>query len=557
MPSSINENGDIPPFPQLSNISSVKLEYTFKIQETILYSVIILYILALPELALDLCISTLYVAQKVIPGARLVIPEDYDPDSTTLERLRGARVRLHDEFPPLETPKVLPFCRDDEKPEWLQIEAIKRVITTSDDPIPISHATANIIAIEDQGTLHQLWSDEEFCHRLVDLAQVGNEKAAQFHLDSYSTTTPSAGPRMVYGALTHIFLMGSNDRALPASRWTSSFFRKPQGSTSALSIPSQMVHKSSSRSIRMSLIWKYILDREGFPRYVNEILEIVVGVSGSQDWQLPGGFTPAVASLMALAASRAEMSDIWTDVHGPYTALISRYGRGYSRSEEDCMLVALLRIAIKLVPAFGPSNMENAVTGIKLLALGDSVMLLRDPNLATPALNLGKPFREEYAFILKNIFNQVAEAKSAIPTELLTELADYFRSLMRAYGRRSIHDEDLWVISLFSPILSELFGSFARNQHKVTLPQDDSSQDDSSRRRLIENLLQLFDELKAKVYRVENEKWVSLQCRTPGRGRDPEPSVFSLAHGVQFLFPSLEWSLSSGHGGFRALSGHI
>lgn len=288
----------------------------------------------------------------------------------------------------------------------------------------------------------------------------------------------------------------------------------------------------------MSLIWKYILDREGFPRYVNEILEIVVGVSGSQDWQLPGGFTPAVASLMALAASRAEISDIWTDVHGPYTAktrdipqhindalirrLISRYGRGYSRSEEDCMLVALLRIAIKLVPAFGPSNMENAVTGIKLLALGDSVMLLRDPNLATPALNLGKPFREEYAFILKNIFNQVAEAKSAIPTELLTELADYFRSLMRAYGRRSIHDEDLWVISLFSPILSELFGSFARNQHQFTLPQDDSSQDDSSRRRLIENLLQLFDELKAKVYRVENEKWVSLQCRTPGRGRDPE-----------------------------------
>ncbi|KAG8918017.1 hypothetical protein FRC01_002081 [Tulasnella sp. 417] len=191
------------------------------------FSIVAVYIMALPEVLLDLGISALYTIHKAIPFARSAIPEEYDPNSTTITRLRSTRARLRDEFPPLAFPKVLPFCRDDEKPEWLQVEAIKRVITTSDDPVPISHATANIIAIEDQSALHHLWSDEEFCHRLVDLAQVYNEKVVQFHLDSHATTNPPAGPRMVYGALTHIFLIGSADRALPPSRSTSSFFSNP------------------------------------------------------------------------------------------------------------------------------------------------------------------------------------------------------------------------------------------------------------------------------------------------------------------------------------------
>ncbi|KAG8918018.1 hypothetical protein FRC01_002082 [Tulasnella sp. 417] len=275
----------------------------------------------------------------------------------------------------------------------------------------------------------------------------------------------------------------------------------------------------------MSLMWKYILDREGYSSYVNEIWESVVRVSGSQELQLPGGFTPAVVSLMALAASRAEVSDIWDDVHGPYTAnagdmpehinnalirrLISRYGRGWGRSREDYMLVTLLRIAIRLVPAFGPNSVENALTGIRLLALGDSVMLLRDPNLATPALQLGKSFREDHAFVLKKIFKQVAEGGSAIPVELGTELVDYFQSLMAYAGRPSAQEEDFWVVSLFSPIFDELFGPSAGKQHQATVTEIGFQ-----RRRL----LQAFGELKDKVYKVikvENEKLVHFSPPVP------------------------------------------
>lgn len=78
------------------------------------------------------------------------------------------------------------------------------------------------------------------------------------------------------------------------------------------------------------------------------------------------------------------------------------------------MLVTLLRIAIRLVPTSSPDNMENARTGIKLLALGDSVMLLRDPNLATPALDLGKSLREDSAAMLKKIFKQISEAGRSV-----------------------------------------------------------------------------------------------------------------------------------------------
>ncbi|KAG9025653.1 hypothetical protein FS837_004860 [Tulasnella sp. UAMH 9824] len=476
------------------------------------------YILALPKLALDLCVSTLH-------AAHFAVLEEYDPNSTLVTLLTSTRDRLQDTPTPLEIPKVLPFGREDENPEWLKLKAIKRVINTSDDPIPVSHATANIIAIEDRDTLRQLWSDEEFCHRLIELSRVSGEKTTQPHSHSPTTTSSSAGPRLTCGALIHIFLMGSKDLALPASRSTSSFFREPQGSPSTLSIPSQMVYKSSSRSIKVSLVWKYILGREGFSSYVNEILEIVGGECGSQNWQLPVGFTPSVGSLMALAASRAEMSDIWTDVHGPYTAdtrdmpehindalirrLISRHGRGNSRSEEDCMLVTLLRIAIRLVPTSGPNNMENARTGIQLLALGDSVTLLRDPNLATPALNLGKSFREDSAVMLKNIFKRIGEGEIAIPIELLLELVDYFRSLVRYGGRESTQDEDFWVISLFSPILCELFDPSASKQHQFGWFSGDFV------------LMEVFGVFKAKVFRVENEKQVSLQRRAK-RDRDPE-----------------------------------
>lgn len=93
--------------------------------------------------------------------------------------------------------------------------------------------------------------------------------------------------------------------------------------------------------------------------------------------------------------------------------LISRHRGGNSRSKEDRMLIYLLRIAIRLVRNFNSSNMEDAVTGIKLLALGDSGMLLRDTNVTTAVLH-GKAFRAEYASTLQDVFKRAASAGRSV-----------------------------------------------------------------------------------------------------------------------------------------------
>ncbi|KAG8960647.1 hypothetical protein FRC05_006705 [Tulasnella sp. 425] len=501
------------------------------------FDLILPYVLSLPTLVLDLCMSALYVVQDVIPGIHFSILDDYDPSSTLVTLLTGTRDQLEQEFAPMELIKVLPFARTDEELEWLKVKAIMRVITTSDDPISVSCAAANIIAIENRDTLHELWGDEEFCKRLIDLSHVSNEKTAQLRLHDHATHSygaPFVGARLTRGALVHIFLMGS-DLDLPVSRSTSSFFREPQGSHSALSIPSKAVHKSSFRSIRVSLVWKYILDREGFPNYVSEILDLVTGESGSREWHIPSGFTPAVVSLMTLAVSGAEMPDVWADVHGPYRAntydmpghisdslirrFIARYARPDARSKEDYILMVLLIIASKLVRSSNQSSGEDALTGVRLLTLGDSVMLLRNPDITPTALDLAKAFREEHAVTLRKIFKQLVNVDSEIPSELLSELADYFENLGKLGGRESTYDEDSWVISLFSTILNEFcLGPFAWKRYRLSPWHMTMG---THRPTLCDDVLRSFNALRARVYGIENKIHVSLQ-RHAKRDRDPE-----------------------------------
>ncbi|KAG8939300.1 hypothetical protein FRC04_006716 [Tulasnella sp. 424] len=460
-------------------------------------------------------LTTALAILDVIPGIHFSILDDYDPSSTLVTLLTGTRDQLEQEFAPMELIKVLPFARTDEELEWLKVKAIMRVITTSDDPISVSCAAANIIAIENRDTLHELWGDEEFCKRLIDLSHVSNEKTAQLRLHDHATHSygaPFVGARLTRGALVHIFLMGS-DLDLPVSRSTSSFFREPQGSHSALSIPSKAVHKSSFRSIRVSLVWKYILDREGFPNYVSEILDLVTGESGSREWHIPSGFTPAVVSLMTLAVSGAEMPDVWADVHGPYRAntydmpghisdslirrFIARYARPDARSKEDYILMVLLIIASKLVRSSNQSSGEDALTGVRLLTLGDSVMLLRNPDITPTALDLAKAFREEHAVTLRKIFKQLVNVDSEIPSELLSELADYFENLGKLGGRESTYDEDSWVISLFSTILNEFcLGPFAWKRYRLSPWHMTMG---THRPTLCDDVLRSFNALRARV----------------------------------------------------------
>lgn len=73
--------------------------------------------------------------------------------------------------------------------------------------------------------------------------------------------------------------------------------------------------------------------------------------------------------------------------------------------------MVLLIIAIKLVRSSNQSNGEDALTGVRLLTLGDSVMLLRNPDITPTALDLAKAFREEHAVTLRKIFKQLVNVE--------------------------------------------------------------------------------------------------------------------------------------------------
>ncbi|KAG8986831.1 hypothetical protein FRB90_003733 [Tulasnella sp. 427] len=286
-----------------------------------LWCIIVLpYIVYIPKLFVDLCISALYLALNTVAGVHWPPVDNYDRTSTIRNLLKWTRKLLQMRSRLSEAPKVLPFSKKDKQPNQLQILAVKRIIFTSDDPIYLSHATANIIAIDDKCILKDLWKDEDFCRRLVELSRASTgEKAAQWYFNSGTDIAASNSPtgtRLTYGALAHIFLLGS-DLAPSTARASSTFFMHPEGSTSTLSVPCQTALKSSAKTIKVALVWRYILDREGYPVYVKEIVDAVDAMSSGQ---IPAGFTPAVISLMTLAASRAEISDAWSDVQGPYTA---------------------------------------------------------------------------------------------------------------------------------------------------------------------------------------------------------------------------------------------
>lgn len=90
-------------------------------------------------------------------------------------------------------------------------------------------------------------------------------------------------------------------------------------------------------------------------------------------------------------------------------SIIVRFNQPDARSKEDSVLIALLIIAIKLVPSSNTGNGEDALTGVRLLALGDSAMLLRNPDITPAALDLAKAFRQEYAVTLNKIFKPLVK----------------------------------------------------------------------------------------------------------------------------------------------------
>lgn len=101
--------------------------------------------------------------------------------------------------------KALKTGRDEETPESLQVVAIKRAISTSEDPATLLHAAANIIAIRNAAQLEQLWADGVFRDRFLELWRSSSNGASQFEGDSQDHVVSVW--RLYQSAITHIILL--------------------------------------------------------------------------------------------------------------------------------------------------------------------------------------------------------------------------------------------------------------------------------------------------------------------------------------------------------------
>ncbi|KAG8940550.1 hypothetical protein FRC04_005188 [Tulasnella sp. 424] len=88
---------------------------------------------------------------------------------------------------------------------FLQVVALKRTICTSDDPLTLLCATANIFTIDEPRYLEGLWSDEMFHSRFLELCTNPYQRIVQLLGRDRDEAAISAA-RLYRGALCHIFL---------------------------------------------------------------------------------------------------------------------------------------------------------------------------------------------------------------------------------------------------------------------------------------------------------------------------------------------------------------
>lgn len=127
-------------------------------------------------------------------------------ESSTTEDVSGSGPQdLAPSKPDKHWLQTLRHGRQEETLESLQVIVLRRAICTSDDPMTLLYATANIIGITNEAHLEQLWGDNVFQERLLKL--VKNSYTRRLQLRSTGLGDTAAYIRRIYcAAVAHITL---------------------------------------------------------------------------------------------------------------------------------------------------------------------------------------------------------------------------------------------------------------------------------------------------------------------------------------------------------------
>lgn len=181
------------------------------------------------------------------------------------------------------------LTRQEEKMRSLQVIAIQRTICTSEDPATLLHATANILSITDLDQLNQLWGDELFRERFLELRRTSYDRAIQLRgRDQFEFAACVA--RLYCASATHV-LISVHSTDVDSSVQFQNLPRTSESNRSCFWIPSDRLASSSPMLIAASLIsstsatfW-YLYSRRNEKAFCIHLAAYCAALNG-QSWRL-------------------------------------------------------------------------------------------------------------------------------------------------------------------------------------------------------------------------------------------------------------------------------
>lgn len=421
--------------------------------------------------------------------------------------------------------QALKTGRPEESPESLQVVAIKRAISTSEDPATLLHAAANIVAIRNVDQLEQLWNDGIFRERFLELWRSPSSGAFQFQGASSPDLVVSAR-RLYQSAITHIILLTS----LPKSETDPllhHFRYVDKNSGDGIWIPSRDIKGSSPILIRLSLFsstlayFIYTPSREEVQEFCDHFTAYTDALR-SADWRLLSLVAWLIPKLPMASHSLSRSID---SLRGAYVGTVDTVLKNLEKTfrtlakrqdsellDRNRVLVNILRCLNLIMPEGGTNPHFKVEHKFALLQMNERV--IRSSGVSPRAAVAGRDLRIGIVAALRATYMNKAAARELTfnHLDLLKSFFDEFRGVEQS---DLYLQEDAEILRMFTPMIEELQSYHPRRWVRVRTWGARSSWDALEAKR--EAVSAALSALKVDVYRRYGE------IQHGGRiGRDPE-----------------------------------
>ncbi|KAG9046415.1 hypothetical protein FS837_004508 [Tulasnella sp. UAMH 9824] len=361
--------------------------------------------------------------------------------------------------------QALKTGRHEESPESLQMVAIKRSISTSEDPATLLHAAANIVAIRNVDQLEQLWSDGVFRERFLELWRSSSSGASQFEGGSQDLVISAW--RLYQSAITHIILLTSlpkseTDPLLHDYRYVD----RDIGDGTWISNPD--IATSSPIVVRLSLFsstlayFIYTPSQEEVQDFCDHLAAYTDALQ-SADWKLLSVVSWLIPRLPMVSHSLSRGLD---SLRGAYAGSVETVMKNLEKTfrtltkrqdselfDRDRVLVNILRCLNLIMPDRGTNPHFHVEQKFALLQMNEKV--IRSPGISSRAAEAGRELRSGIVTSLRTTYMNKAAARILTfnHLDLLKSFLDEFRGVER---NEMNLQEDAELLRIFTPMRKAL-----------------------------------------------------------------------------------------------------